>query len=400
MLSQQTRDLVRATAPILMEHGPTLTRHFYARMFAHNPELKEMFNQGNQQNGAQSQALAMAVAAYASHIDDPSVLLPVLERVCAKHMSLGIRQEHYGIVGKHLLASISEVLGAAATPELIDAWAQAYGQLAELMINLEQNLYTQASDQEGGWSGWRSFQIQAKVEESSEITSFYLAPASGEKVPSFLPGQYISLRVLIPQLGYKQPRQYSLSCAPGADTLRISVKREDARGQGPAGMVSNYLHQIARVGDIVEIAPPAGDFYLHQDRSTPVVLVSAGVGITPMLSMFEHLAQENSTRSVRFIHAARNQEVQAFAPRLAQLDQGLSDSKLWIAHENPSPICQQVGRLDLPQLSQQGIIPQDADFYICGPAPFMAAQIQNLQAMGIAPTRIHAEAFGTGGVQA
>lgn len=78
MLSQQTRDLVRATAPILMEHGPTLTRHFYARMFAHNPELKEMFNQGNQQNGAQSQALAMAVAAYASHIDDPSVLLPYL----------------------------------------------------------------------------------------------------------------------------------------------------------------------------------------------------------------------------------------------------------------------------------------------------------------------------------
>ncbi len=104
MMNESMRTLVKATVPVLKEHGVALTTHFYARMFAHNPELKSIFNQGNQQSGTQQQALAMAVAAYAEHIDDPSVLMPVLTMVAHKHVSLGIRAEHYPIVGLHLLA--------------------------------------------------------------------------------------------------------------------------------------------------------------------------------------------------------------------------------------------------------------------------------------------------------
>jgi nitric oxide dioxygenase len=156
-------------------------------MFQHNPELKQIFNEGNQQSGAQQQALAMA-AAYAEHIDNPSVLAPVLTHIANKHISLGIRPEHYPIVGHHLLASIREVLGTAATDELIAAWAAAYGQLADALIAEEAQLYAAAAFKQGGWTGWRGFVVAKKEQESSEITSFYLRPADGGNVPDYAPG--------------------------------------------------------------------------------------------------------------------------------------------------------------------------------------------------------------------
>ncbi len=160
MLDSTTRELIKSTVPVLTQHGVTLTRHFYARMFTHNPELKPMFNQTSQQAGRQQQALAMAVLAYAEHIDNPEVLQPVLTLVANKHVSLGIRAEHYPIVGKHLLASIQEVLGDGASEALIAAWAAAYGQLADFLIAEENTIYHQAANQNGGWSGWRSFRVE------------------------------------------------------------------------------------------------------------------------------------------------------------------------------------------------------------------------------------------------
>lgn len=405
MLDLATRQLVKATAPVLKEHGVTLTRHFYARMFTHNPELREFFNQGHQRSGTQQEALAMAVAAYAEHIDHPEVLMPVLLRVAAKHVSLGVRQEHYAVVGRHLLASIAEVLGEAATPALIDAWAAAYGQLADLLAGMEQQSYGQAASQHGGWTGWRTCRVQAKRPESDEITSFELVPADGGSVPTYRPGQYISVRLVIPELGYRQPRQYSLSDAPGKGYLRISVKREAAATDQPCGMVSNRLHDHVQVGDVIEVAPPSGDFFLHDDRQTPVVLLSAGVGITPMMAMLEHLHASASTRTVRFLHAARHAGVQAFAQRARTLQAGLADGRAWIVHEqvasdSSAPQPNASGRLDLPELAAQGLLPPAADYYICGPQGFMAAQIGALKGLGVAADRIHAEAFGTGGVAA
>ena len=147
MLSSQHRELVKATVPVLREHGVALTSHFYRRMFSHNPELKHVFNQAKQEAGQQQQALALAVLGYAEHIDDPSVLAPVVMRITHKHVGLGIRAEHYPIVGHHLLSSISEVLGEAASDELLEAWRLAYGQLADLLIAAEQQLYTALLEQ-------------------------------------------------------------------------------------------------------------------------------------------------------------------------------------------------------------------------------------------------------------
>ena len=406
MLNEVQKELIKATVPVLRVHGVTLTKHFYARMFAHNPELLEIFNQGNQSNGSQQQALAMAVAAYAEHIENPGVLMPVLARISAKHVSLGIRREHYAIVGKHLLASIAEVLGDAATSELIDAWAAAYGQLADILVSMEQNLYDDAAKRSGGWTGWRTFRVQSKRAESEEISSFELLPADGGQVPVYQAGQFISVRSVVPTLGYRQARQYTLSDAPGKAHLRISVKRESANeGQTP-GMFSNYLHDQVQEGSLIEVAAPAGDFFLHEDRQTPVVLLSAGVGITPIMSMLEQLHQTAAHRPVRFLHAARQAGSQAFGSRVHELLGGMKDAKSWVVHEqnteqgdqHPAGRRDAIGRLDMEALATQGLVPLDGDFYVCGPKAFMAVQIAALHKLGVNEKNIHAELFGAGGV--
>jgi nitric oxide dioxygenase len=405
MLSPQIRALVKGTAPVLKTHGVALTRHFYARMFQHNPELKHVFNQGHQAGGEQQQALAGAVAAYAEHIDDPSVLMPVVTRIVHKHVSLGIRPEHYPIVGKHLLASIREVLGDAATDELVDAWAAAYGQLADLLIGEEARLYGESAAKPGGWTGWRAFRVVGKQRESAEITSFYLAPADGGTVPAYRPGQYVSVRLYVPELGLMQPRQYSLSDAPGQDRLRISVKREAGSAQTPAGRVSNALHDRLEEGSVLDVAPPQGDFHLREEGKAPVVLLSGGVGLTPMVSILNHLVRQNDDRQIRFVHGCRNSSVHAMKEHVNGIAAERGNVRKAVFYEEVGHGDQRgrdydhAGRVDLHAIREDAIVP-GADYYLCGPAGFMRAQRQALASLGVPEDRIHAEAFGSGGAPA
>lgn len=405
MLSPQIRALVKGTAPVLKTHGVALTKHFYARMFKHNPELKHIFNQGHQAGGEQQQALAGAVAAYAEHIDDPSVLMPVVTRIVHKHVSLGIRPEHYQIVGKHLLASISEVLGEAATDELLAAWAAAYGQLADLLIAEESRLYAESAAKPGGWTGWRAFRVVGKQRESAEITSFYLAPADGGEVPAYRPGQYVSVRVFVPELGLMQPRQYSLSDAPGQDRLRISVKREAGGVDTPAGRVSNGLHDRLEEGGVLDVAPPQGDFHLREEGNAPVVLLSGGVGLTPMVSILNHLVGLNDERQIRFVHGCRNNAVHAMRDHVNSVAAGRANVRKAVFYEEvghgdqPGRDYDYAGRVDLNAIRDDVIVP-GADYYLCGPAGFMRAQRAALTGLGVPEDRIHAEAFGSGGAPA
>ncbi|MEO9386542.1 NO-inducible flavohemoprotein [Chromobacterium phragmitis] len=399
MLSEQTRSLVKATVPVLQQHGVALTSHFYRRMFEHNPELKNLFNQGHQHSGQQQQALAGAVLAYAQHIDDPSPLLPVLIRVAHKHVSLGIRAEHYPIVGKHLLASIREVLGEAAGDDLIQAWAEAYGLLADTLIGIENGMYGESANAAGGWSGWRPFRVARKEAESEEIVSFYLQPCDGGALPGFRPGQYVTVKRFVAEWGLSQPRQYSLSDAPNGEYLRISVKREDAAEGKPAGRMSNLLHREVQVGDVLELTAPQGDFFLHEDRSGPAVLISAGVGQTPMQAMLGRLLKRGG-REVRFLHAARHGGAHAMGLKVRQLAERHPQLRIHVRYETPR--AQDVrgidyhaaGRLDLAELKEWALLP-DADYYICGPLGFMRAQRDSLRGLGVAADRIHYEVFGS-----
>lgn len=397
-MNEQQKALVKATVPVLKTNGVALTKHFYQRMFTHNPELKNIFNQGHQNSGRQQEALAMAVAAYAENIDDPSVLLPVVERIAHKHVSLGIRAEHYAIVGRHLLASIKEVLGDAASDDLISAWAAAYTELADLFINLESDLYQQATQQEGGWTGWRPFRIGQKVQESEEITSFYLYPIDGGKVPTYKPGQYISVKLFVAEWNLFQPRQYSLSDAPGNDYLRISVKRERANAEKPDGQVSNLLHDQFAENAILDVSMPLGDFFLNETVQTPVVLLSGGVGITPMISILNHLVATQSSRKVHFIHTCRNNAVHAFKSHVEQLAAAQTNVETSFFYDQRTEQDSGIGAAPLaidhllsPELA-------NTEYYLCGPAPFMRHYLSELKRNGVTSERIFAEAFGSGGV--
>jgi nitric oxide dioxygenase len=396
MLTEKQKELITATVPVLRENGVALTTYFYNRMFTHNPELKNMFNMGNQQNGKQQTALALSVLAYAGNISDPSVLLPAVNKIGHKHASLDIRPEQYVIVGKHLLGSISEVLGEGATPELLDAWAAAYGQLASLMTGVEAEIYAEAVAKDGGWTGWRPFIVKHKITESEEITSFHLYPSDGGRVAKFLPGQYVSVRLFLPELGLYQPRQYSLSTMPNENYYRISVKKESGANLLPDGMISNRLHEIIQEGDMIELAPPAGVFTLDTTKESPVIFVSGGVGQTPLMSMLEYLTKTGSTREIVWIHGSRNKAVHAFGEPVSDLAEKHENVSAHVFYDLPESDLEEEsyfeGFVDLHKL--KGLDLANADIYVCGPVRFLKKQLNDLVAMGVKKENIHYEEFG------
>ena len=191
MLDAQTIATVKATIPLLVETGPKLTAHFYDRMFAHNPELKEIFNMSNQRNGDQREALFNAIAAYASNIENLPALLPAVEKIAQKHTSFQIKPEQYNIVGSHLLATLDEMFSPGQ--EVLDAWGKAYGVLANVFINREAQIYSENASKNGGWEGTRAFRIVEKTPRSALITSFEFEPVDGQPVADYQPGQYLGV---------------------------------------------------------------------------------------------------------------------------------------------------------------------------------------------------------------
>ncbi|PMS33360.1 nitric oxide dioxygenase [Trinickia symbiotica] len=397
MLTQKTKDIVKATAPVLAEHGYPIIQRFYERLFEAHPELKNVFNMAHQEQGQQQQALARAVYAYAENIEDASSLTAVLKNIANKHASLGVRPEHYPIVGEHLLGAIKDVLANAATDEIISAWAQAYGNLADILMGMEAELYERSGTQVGGWTGWRTFVVREKRPESTVITSFVLEPSDGGPVTNFEPGQYISVAVDVPSLGLQQIRQYSLSDMPNGHTYRISVKRESG-GSKPPGYVSNLLHDHVSVGHKIKLAAPYGNFHIDVDAKTPIVLISGGVGLTPMISMLKRAIQDPH-RQVVFVHGARNSGVHAMRDRLRETARTYSNFSLIVFYDDPLPQDVQGKDYDWPGLVnvdsiKNAILLPDADYYICGPIPFMRMQHDALKGLNVPEARIHYEVFG------
>ncbi|WP_044642556.1 NO-inducible flavohemoprotein [Risungbinella massiliensis] len=403
MLSEKTIQIIKSTVPVLEIHGTAITTRFYQMLFANHPELLNIFNHANQKQGRQQTALANAVYAAAKNIDKLESILPVVKQIAHKHRSLGIKPEHYPIVGENLLAAIKDVLGSAATVEILQAWEEAYGVIADAFIDVEAELYEQTERKIGGWIGFRKFRIQKKVKESDVITSFYLVPNDGKAIASFEPGQYISLKVDIPEDTYTHIRQYSLSDAPGKSYYRITIKREDgAAGSVPAGRVSNYLHNQIKEGDVLLLSAPAGDFVLDQQDSRPVVLLSGGVGLTPMISMLNTLVETNPSRPVTFIHAAQNGKAHAMREHVEKIATKYQQVSVYWCYQTPTnhdratKAFHKEGYIDLPWL--QTIIPtKEASFYFCGPIPFMRMLYNALKTMNIPVEDIHYEFFGPSG---
>lgn len=385
MLAHATIATVKATVPVLQAHGETLTRHFYGIMFRDHPEVRPFFNPAHQASGTQARALAASVVAYAQHIDRLEALAGAVPTIVHKHAALGVLPEHYPIVGQCLLQAIREVLGEAATDDIINAWAEAYGALAQILIAAEEAVYQANAAQPGGWRGTRTFRIARREQESAQITSFYLAPVDGGALPAYSPGQYLT--VLATVGGTPTRRNYSLSDAPGKPWLRISVKRE------PGGVFSNWLHDEAQVGQELALMPPCGEFVLD-DRPVPLVLATGGVGITPALAMLEAVAA--SGRSVTFIHAARNSAVHAFRERVDALAVAHSNVQVRYVYDQPLPgdAPHATGLFHGDLLRQWLPSTPDFELYFLGPKPFMQSIYSHALRLGVEPQRLHYEFFG------
>lgn len=385
MLSQDSRDIIAATLPVVREHAATITEVFYPLMFERYPAVKAYFNEAHQSQGTQPQALANAVVAYAANLDRLEVLGDAVSLIVQKHVSLNIQPEHYPIVGECLLAAIREVLGEAASDQVLGAWGEAYGQLADILIGAEEQRYQQNAEKPGGWRGERSFTLQRKEQESEVITSFYLVPSDGQPLAEFIPGQFTCIVVDID--GRSLRRNYSLSDRPGLGHYRISVKRE------AEGEVSNFLHEQVQVGDQVNLTAPSGNFVLNQHQR-PLVLLTGGVGITPAISMLQPALE--SGREVHFLHGALNSRSHAFREHVDALAEQHENLKISYVYSEPleGDVAHATGFFDQAKLRAMLPANSDMDVYFLGPKPFMQNCQKLLNELGIPAENQRYEFFG------
>ncbi|NMO49601.1 hemin transporter [Actinoplanes sp. TBRC 11911] len=382
MLSETSSAVVRATLPAVGEHLDAIAGRFYETMLGENPDLLNLFSRSAQATGEQRRALAGAIAAFGAHLigEGPS-FDAIAARIAHRHAALGIRPEQYTVVGKYLMRAISEVLGDAVTPDVGAAWDEVYWLFATRLVGLEARLYAAAGVDDA--SPWRSFTVAQRREEAEDAVSFILTPADGGPAPQFRPGQYVTVAADLPD--GRQLRQYSLSQAPAAGALRITVRLV------PGGAVSTHLHRTVAAGDTLSLSAPYGNSLLLSPGLTPLVLISAGVGITPMASILDHVARTQPTRDVTVVHADRSPARHALHDDIALAGARLRSFHEMLWYEEPRDATDiHSGLIDPYRIPLTG----DSDIYVCGPLPFMQAVRRDLLDRGVAPERIRYEIFG------
>jgi uncharacterized protein len=248
------------------------------------------------------------------------------------------------------------------------------------------------------WSDWRDFMVVRKVKESEEITSFYLQPVDRDMIPNFQPGQFLTIKLDIP--GQKRPviRTYSLSdYAEPCDDYRLSIKREPAPSKLAVmpGLASNFMHDSIHVGSVIPAKPPSGRFFLDVHQSSPAVLISNGVGITPMVSMAKAVTQLNPSRPVWFVHGAREGRFHAFRDEVQALAEQNPNLRVHFAYSRPSAIDadhHSTGYVDADLI--QSLAPPNAEYFLCGSPPFLDAIRAGLDRAGVSESRVFFEVFG------
>jgi ferredoxin-NADP reductase len=263
------------------------------------------------------------------------------------------------------------------------------------------------------WNGVRKFQVQKVVaaeNEDRDIASFYLVPHDGRPLPLFRPGQFLTFSLRVPGETRRVIRCYSLSDAPRRDRYRVSIKRV------PKGLVSGFFHASIRAGDIVDVKAPSGNFYLEMDADFPVVLIAGGVGVTPMLSMFNAIAANDPQREVWFLYASQSGASFIQRSHLESLVEECPNAHLLFMMSDPTEADREAlgGSLDTGARTRfdtgrlggdvlKEILPSTASkthsFYTCGPPPMMTAIVEALEAWGVDDDRIHYEAFGPASVR-
>lgn len=392
LLSPESEATVKATAGVVAENAENITKRFYPHMFEAHPELMRVFNKANQAIGEQPKALAASVVAYAVHLIDPNApdFGPIMQRIAHKHVSLGIKATEYTIVGHHLMWAVGDVLGDAVTPEIAAAWDEVYWLFATQLIAEEAKLYALGGTDPN--QPWRKYKVLDRNDETDGVFSLEIAPVEGE-LPAHQVGQYVAIAVDLPG-GERQPRQYTISGVPGGDSFRLTIKRMMGVDGAPDGQVSNWLAENAQVGTELDVSQPSGDVVLD-NSAEPLVLVSAGIGITPMAAILEDLVQHQPRRTVRIYHADHSHGTQALYQRMLGQSMQLKDSygEFWYEEGADSAPTRRPAHGGLMDLSEAEL-PENCRVFMCGPLDFMAAVRRTLIERGVPADRIDYEVFG------
>ncbi|MEU6562049.1 globin domain-containing protein [Nocardia nova] len=387
-LEPQHAEIVRATLPVIAARIDDITAEFYRRLFAAHPDLlRNTFNRGNQAQGEQQRALAASIATFATHLVDPALPHPrqLLSRIGHKHASLGVVPEQYPVVHEHLFAAIVHVLGEAVTPEVAAAWDQVYWLMADTLMGFERELYDGAGVAPG--AVFREVRVVDRIDDPAATATFVVEATGADPLPDFVPGQYVSVGADLPD-GARQLRQYSLVNAPGAGRLAFAVRKVAGVDGRPDGEVSSWLHDDVAVDDRLQITLPFGDLTIDTAATTPLVLISAGIGATPMVGILEYLAATGSQRQVLALHADRSAATHPLRALQADLVSALPRAVLQVWYERGAAPAH-TGLLSLTGVD----LPADADVYLCGGTGFLQAARAQVRAAGIADERIHFELF-------
>jgi nitric oxide dioxygenase len=386
-------EVVKATLPLIGARIDDITREFYHQLFTNHPQLlRNLFNRGNQAQGAQQRALAASIATFATHLVDPNLPHPadLLSRIGHKHASLGVTADQYPIVHDNLFAAIVTVLGAdVVTGDVAEAWDRVYWIMADTLIALEHDLYAQAGVADG--DVYRRAQVTARVADPSGAVLVTVRPLSGE-LGDFTPGQYVSVGVTMAD-GARQLRQYSLINAPGQGELTFAVRPVEAVGDAPAGEVSTWIRDNLCVGDLVDVTVPFGDLPAPA-TTAPLVLISAGIGVTPMIGMLEALVADGTRAPVHVLHADRSDTTHPLRERQRELVAQLPGATLDVWYEDgvtggrPGV---HAGLLTLADVSHA--LPEGAEVHLCGNNGFVSAVRAQLTHAGVPAERIHCELF-------
>lgn len=379
MLSDKSRPIIAATAPVVAERIPHITPEFYKSMFGTRPDLLDgMFSRSNQITGNQPRALAGSIVAFATWLLQHPDSYPesVLSRIAHKHASLGLQEDEYPTVYQHLFGAIAADLGEAATPEVVDAWTEVYWLMANALISIEKNLYAGAAS-DRPFAPWR---VIAKEMTGGDVAVITFEPADATPITDASPGQYVTIEVPVPD-GIRQPRQFTLIPSP-VGTRRIAVKLD------PNGEVTPLIHEKLQVGDVYDLSNPYGDLVLRETR-VPLVLVSAGIGVTPMLALLEALVEHQSARQVIVLHADRSSATWPLADEMKALVAKLPNAQIETWFEEGDDGDHQ-GYLDLAGVE----IPADANVVMCGPLPFLKSVRSQVIASGHPAEKVFYEIFG------
>lgn len=373
MLTENEKAIIKETVPVLQEKGTEITSFFYKRMFNQHPELKNMFNQTNQKRGLQSTALAQSVLAAALNIEDLTRILPVVKEIAYKHCALQVPPAGYDIVGENLIAAIEHVLSLENDNPIVQTWTKAYGEIANVFISVEKEIYEQMA-----WSGFKPFEL-IDIEQVTDNIKLFTIKSTEIDLSQFEPGQYITVDVESEKLPYRAKRHYSI-VEGNVDQLSFAVKRDVTENN--EGEVSTILHDEFKVGDMINLSAPVGDFTLN-NVSKPQLFIGSGIGVTPLVPMFRHVVSSQGT--AQFIQNTNDINQIPFQEKLSEIANN-EDNANYIIHDK-----NQNGYIDAEYLKQY--LTDDTEIYVCGGTEFLKSIISILKEIGVATERVHFESF-------